>query len=59
MSRIRHEPIYLAIKEINEQYQYPILQLCTVGKISRASYYKWLDRKETENDRTNQELAKK
>lgn len=59
LSRIRHEPIYLAIKELNKQYHYPILQLCKIGKISRVSYYKWLDRKETENDRINWEPSER
>ena len=42
LSRIRNESIYLAIKEIKGQYYYPILQLCKVGKISKAFYYKRL-----------------
>ena len=35
------------------------VQLCTIGNISRASYYKWLNRKENENDRINRELSER
>ena len=59
MSRIRHEYIYQAIKEEHEEHNYPIHVLCRFGKISRASYYKWIHRKETSNDRLNQQLADK
>lgn len=33
--------------------------MCKLGEISRASYYKWLNRKETSNDKLNQQLADK
>ena len=33
--------------------------MCKLGEISRASYYKWLNRKETTNDKLNQQLADK
>lgn len=32
--------------------------MCKLGGISRASYYKWINRKETSNDKLNQQLAK-
>ena len=36
---------YLAIKELSEENkEYPILELCKLGKVSRAAYYKWLNR---------------
>lgn len=33
--------------------------MCKLGGISRAAYYKWLNHKETANDKLNQELADK
>ena len=50
------------MKEENEEHGYPIDALCRLGKISRASYYKWLRRKiplqEEENKRIAEEIEK-
>ena len=59
LSRVRHEFTYLAIKEEHEEHQYPIHVLCKLGNVSRAAYYKWLNRKDSDNDRLNQRLAKR
>lgn len=37
--------------------QYPIIEMCRILEISRASYYKWINRKESEKDRLDQELC--
>ena len=54
---LRHKHIYQAIKEENETYGYPICALCKLGNVSRAAYYKWLNREiptnEIENDIVN------
>lgn len=34
--------MYQAVKEEHEEHGYPIDALCSLGKISRAAYYKWL-----------------
>ncbi|WP_425533939.1 IS3 family transposase [Terrisporobacter petrolearius] len=44
--------MYIAIKELHNE-GYPILVLCKFAGISRASYYKWLNRKETKRDTEN------
>lgn len=44
LSLLRKPHIYQAIKEENETYGYPISALCKLGKVSRAGYYKWLNR---------------
>jgi transposase InsO family protein len=54
---LRHGYIYQAIKEEHEQHEYPILELCRIAKISRASYYKWLHRKVPASEKQNQKLA--
>lgn len=56
---MRHASIYQAIKEENEEHSYPIQVLCKIGKISRASYYKWLKHKDTSNDILNQQICEK
>lgn len=62
MSLLKHEYIYQAIKEENETHSYPICELCKLGNISRAAYYKWLHRKipvnEIENLRIAEEIEK-
>jgi transposase InsO family protein len=35
---------------------YPILELCKFAGIQRSSYYKWLKRKESKNEKFNKEL---
>lgn len=55
----RHLDIYIAIKELTEEHSdYPVSHLCKLGHISRASYYKWKNRPDNENDILNEHLAK-
>ena len=42
-----------------ENKEYPILELCKLGKVSRAAYYKWLNRIDSPNDKLNKIIAKK
>lgn len=48
--------MYLAIRSLNEMQSYPISQLCGIIGIQRSSYYKWLNRKESNNEKFNKEL---
>lgn len=57
LSLVRHEYIYQAIKEENEEHGYPIVALCKLGKVSRAAYYKWLHRGISESEITNRLIA--
>ena len=41
--------------ELN-QSGYSISELCKCARISRSSYYKWLNRKETQRDKENKEI---
>ncbi len=56
MSQVRHETIYLAISDLNITKKYPITQLCEVAGIQRSSYYKWLNRSESINEKFNRDL---
>ncbi|WP_330641692.1 IS3 family transposase [Blautia marasmi] len=57
LSPVRNTIIYQAIKEEHEEHNYFILALCHLGKVSRAAYYKWLNRKIPENEIVNQRIA--
>ncbi|MDJ0305883.1 IS3 family transposase [Dehalobacter restrictus] len=52
-NRVRQEHKYLAIKELHEEEQYTIAELCNFADIARSSYYKWINRPESETDRRN------
>ena len=45
------------IKEEHEEHHYPIRSLCKLGNVTRAAYYKWLNRIETANDRLNKQIS--
>ncbi len=45
------------IQEEHEEHHYSIRSLCKLGGITRAAYYKWLNRKETANDRLNKQIS--
>lgn len=57
MSLIRHEAIYQAIKKEHEEHNYPVQALCKLGMVSRAAYYKWLNREILENELKNRQIA--
>lgn len=45
------------IKELHETKGYPIQVMCEILKLNRSSYYKWLNRKETDKEILDQELS--
>lgn len=50
----------LDIKELSEEHEdYCILDLCKLGKVSRAAYYKWLNRVDSPNYELNKTIANK
>lgn len=49
----------MAIRDLNETKLYPIGELCEIIGIQRSSYYKWLNRKESDNEKFNKELLSK
>lgn len=49
----------MAIRDLNQEKAYPIKLLCEVSGIQRSSYYKWLKRKESDNEKLNKTLLTK
>lgn len=49
----------MAIRDLNETKSYPISELCEIIGIQRSSYYKWLNRKESDNEKFNREMLSK
>ncbi len=45
------------MKEEHEEHNYPVRALCKLGSVSRAAYYKWLNRKMSEHEQENQRIA--
>jgi putative transposase len=56
LSQVRHETIYYAVRNLHDTKSYPIRELCEIIGIQRSSYYKWLNRKESDNEKFNKEL---
>jgi len=56
LSQVKHETIYLAIRELHGTASYPIQKLCEIAGIQRSSYYKWINRNESANEQLNKEL---
>ncbi len=50
---------FTAVKELHEEYLYPVEKLCKKLMISRAGYYKWLKRKPSKRQLVNEDLADK
>jgi transposase InsO family protein len=59
LSKVRQEPVYLAVKELHEIKGYSISLLCSVAELNRSSYYKWLSRRETKLEIEDRELIGK
>lgn len=49
---------YIYVKELHEEKNYPIADLCNLASIARSSYYKWINRSETEFDKENSLILK-
>lgn len=58
LGRLRKEGIYQAILEAQKKYGYSIRSLCQIGQVTRAAYYKWLNRKIPKNEEENIRLSK-
>ncbi|MGN7943289.1 IS3 family transposase [Virgibacillus sp. 6R] len=58
VSQIRFEDKYIAIQELHEEENLSILLLCELANISRAAYYKWLNRIPTARELQNEKVIK-
>ena len=57
LSLTRYAHVYQAIKEIHEEYHYPIKTLCTLVSVSRAGYYKWINKEISSQENENNHIA--
>lgn len=48
----------MAIQELAESENLPIVLLCEIAEVSRAAYYKWLNRQPSEYEVENEQLVK-
>lgn len=55
-SRVRQEAKYQTITEVHKDQEWSIAWLCSLLKVSRASYYKWLNRAKSAYQRECEEL---
>jgi putative transposase len=46
----------VAIKELHAENQFSIALLCDIAEVSRASYYKWLNRTPSSHEKLNEEI---
>lgn len=53
---MRHELLYRAITEEQETHGYSISELCRAGGVSRAAYYRWKNRRVSENEAYNRRI---
>jgi transposase InsO family protein len=49
--------MYLTIKELHEEKKYSVQAVCKILKMSRSSYYKWLNREKSHRELENEEIA--
>jgi len=56
---VRLENKYLAIQSLNKEKNYPIAVLCDIIKLNRSSYYKWLNRDQSEQEAKDADLIDK
>ena len=59
MSLVRLENKYLAVKGLHEEKGYPIAVLCELLTLNRSSYYKWLQRDQSEQEANDKELIER
>lgn len=57
LSQIQNETIYLAIKELSEEGEGSVSQLCRIAGIPRSSCYKWAGRETSQRESFNAELC--
>lgn len=56
LSRVRQTVEYTIIKELHAEKGHPIRKLCPLVGVSRAAYYKWLDRAKSQLELENEAL---
>ena len=57
--QVRKIALYQTVQYFHDKKKYPVNWLCQFLHLSRAAYYKWLNRKPTQNDILNEKLLEK
>lgn len=57
LSGVRQAAAYQAIKELHEEHRWPVYKLCAAVGVSRAGYYKWLNRAVSQKQTEDEKLA--
>lgn len=55
LNNLRHEHLYITIKEMNRK-GYSVKMLCSILGISRAAYYKWVNREKSAREIENEQI---
>lgn len=58
MNQVRLEVKYTAIQELHQKENFPIVLLCEIAQISRASYYKWVKRTPSQREVENEKIVR-
>ncbi|MFD2630418.1 IS3 family transposase [Oceanobacillus kapialis] len=56
LSRVRLKKEFTAIKELHQKEGFSVKLLCKVAGIARSSYYKWVNRISTTEEKVNEEI---
>jgi transposase-like protein len=56
LSQIRLTDKYEAIQELHEEEKFSFVLLCEIARIQLSSYYKWLNRTISANEKLNEEI---
>ena len=56
-SGIRNLPEYQVIRQLHQEQGWPVEKLCKVVGVSRAAYYKWKNRSESQKQSNDEQLA--
>lgn len=57
LSGVRQAAAYQVIKELHEEHRWPVYKLCAAAGVSRAGYYKWLNRAVSQKQTEDEKLA--
>lgn len=57
LSGVRNLPKYQTIQQLNQEQGWPVGQLCKAVGVSRAAYYKWLNRTVSKKQSSDEKLA--
>ena len=57
LSGVRQAAAYQVIKELHEEHRWPVYKLCAAAGVSRAGYYKWLNRAVSQKKTEDEKLA--